>query len=256
MLSIITVAKGRIETTKMAFNSIWDNADNPEDIEHLIMVDCNDKDLRQYIGEYIKSHPVGKVKAFTVCFCKSKAAYSQRKIHRDYWNPLAKNSSGDVIFGLCNDTIILTKGFDKIICDSVIMAKKELKHSYFQILVDDDSSCDIFPRVGDMCSWIILTKPVLDIIGGIVPDEITFAGGDSYVYNLFRNTTIRSQIDLITQIKTLHLSHYNGSADRDIVTESKPVHNADVDVKNANANNYLTKLDLSILKEYYANTKN
>jgi hypothetical protein len=255
-VSIITAAKGRVDTTKKAFDSIWENAHHPYDIEHLIMMDCNDKPLHAYMGVYMKSYPKYKIKAYTVCHCKNKELYHRRKIHRDYWNPLAKNCSGDIIFGLCNDTVILTKGFDEILHTSLVESKVKHKHSYFQFLVDDDSSNDISPRIGDMCSWIILTKEAIKNIGGIVPDEITFSGGDSYVYNLFKHTVVPSQINLRDQIKTLHLSHYNASLPIDDVTKNKPYHNADIDVNLADSKGYSNRLDLSVLKEYYANTSN
>ena len=51
MLSIVTAAKGRIEQTKEAFNSIWENAEDPANIEHYIVVDCKDHALKQLVTE-------------------------------------------------------------------------------------------------------------------------------------------------------------------------------------------------------------
>ena len=56
MLSIISAVKGSPELTQKAFNSIWENAANPKQIEHLIVLDCkscsNDTETHYLLDEY------------------------------------------------------------------------------------------------------------------------------------------------------------------------------------------------------------
>ena len=249
MLSVITAAKGRAEIFQKSVDALWTNAET--DIEHLIAIDCKDKEMMSFVDSYQKKYSDKKITIYKVCFCKN-GGYEKRRMGRDYWNYLTNNACGDIIFGMCNDTIILTKGFDRIIMDEVEKNKIKYKHSCFQILVDDDGDNDIQKRDTEFCSWIILTKPAADIIGGILPDEIISSGGDTYVYSIFEQTTIKSQIFLRDEIKTLHISHYNGSHKLDETTRTKPMHGDDK--AGLSRKQYHLRMDREILKQYYENT--
>lgn len=260
MLSIISAIKGRPELTKKCFEKIWEMADDPFDIEHVIAVDCNDGPLINYINnDYQKFVDklglFNRVRYHRVCFCKREFLYPLRSISRDYWNPIAKMSIGNIVFGLTNDCEILTKGYDTILKNAYAEHVKRFHHSYFQFVIDDDGSNDIESRHNKFCSWIILSRSAVNLIDGILPPEMSFAGSDQYIYRIFDSTYIKSQINLYDKIKTKHISHYNGSAELDYVSVSHPVQDQfRIDFKENQQklfqdNYYGQKLDNAIMKE-------
>ena len=253
MLSIISAVKGIPELTQKAFNSIWENAANPKQIEHLIVLDCKsfskDTETHDLLDEYKNFYTsLGiNINVGEVCFCKNPEGYKTRNLHRDYWNPLAKKAKGDIIFGLTNDCIIQTKNFDQILLDAFEQYKTKHRHDVVQFLVDDDSAAakpEMRPSsaitsnkwyAGDMdktkaieeaqdktkndfCQWVILSKSAVETIGGIVPDEIQLEGGDQYVDNIFKNTPIPSQIDLTSEII---IEDHSWHTDRVTVTDEE-----------------------------------
>ena len=255
MLSIVTAAKGRVEQTIESFNSIWDNASNPNEIEHLIAVDCQDHELKSKLHEYknIYSSAGINIMVYEVCHCQTLEAYTHRNLHKEYWNPLAKQTKGDLVFGMPNDCVIQTKNFDRMLLDSFEEARDFYKHDYFQILIDDDGENDpdrpeAIEKVAEesvwsttslelskknavenskdgevFCSWVILSRKAVDLIGGICPDEFQSGDADRHIYSIFSKTPIKAQLDMRKNIKTLHISHYTGRSELDDVTESRPV---------------------------------
>ena len=210
--------------------------------------------------EYIKKYPAydiihNRVKLPECEECsratrRSVTHYEKRKIHRDYWNPIARQARGDVVFGLTNDYIIETNGFDKIILEATSSHKKQYSHSYFQVLIDDDED-SLLPQHAKpfpFCSLIILTKEAVRVLNGVAPDEIDFGSGDQYVENIFSNTLFSSQIDLRDQIKCEHVSHYTGKLDGpDEVDNTRPVDNTNWET--VGAKQYDLALDYAIIKQ-------
>jgi len=238
MLSIVTASKGRQEIFWRVVDSIWENAHDPYSIEHIVATDVNDVKSHEFMEEYIKKYPAydiihNKVRLPKCEECSKTAGrdivhYERRKIHRDYWNPMARQSRGDVIFGLTNDYVIKTKDFDRIMLEAVRSHRQEHGHSYFRL--------------------IILTKEAVRILNGVAPDEIVFSGGDQYVENVFSNTLFSSQIDLRDQIKCEHVSHYTGRQDGpDEVSSSKPIDNTDWSA--VGRKQYDLALDYAIIKQ-------
>ena len=260
MLSIVTATKGRQEIFWRVVDSIWENAHDPYNIEHIVATDVNDVQSHAFMEEYIKKYPaydiVHQKARLPKCEECSKTAgrdvvhYERRKIHRDYWNPMARQSRGDVIFGLTNDYIIKTKDFDRIMLEALSSHRQEHSHSYFQVLLDDDED-SLLPENAKpfpFCSLIILTKEAVRILGGIAPDEIAFSGADQFVEQVFSNTLFSSQIDLRSQIKCELVSHYNGTQDSaDEVTSTRPID--DTDWSAIGAKQYDTALDYAIIKQ-------
>jgi len=260
MLSIVTASKGRQEIFQRVVDSIWENAHDPYSIEHIVATDVNDSKSHVFMEEYIRKYPAydiihQKVRLPKCEECSKVAGrvithYERRNIHRDYWNPIARQSRGNVVFGLTNDYIIKTKDFDRIILEAVSSHRREHRHSYFQVLLDDDEDT-LLPENAKpfpYCSLVALTKEAVGILGGLVPEEIVFSGGDQYVQQIFSNTLFNSQIDLSSQIKCELVSHYNGTqAGADEVTSGKPIDNTDWSV--VGAKQYDIALDYAIIKQ-------
>ena len=260
MLSIVTVSKGRHEIFAKVVKSIWENADDPYNMEHIVATDLTDVESHAFMEAYIKRYPAYNITHTKVrlpeCIECSKTAgrgvthYERRNIHKDYWNPIARRARGDVVFGLTNDFIIQTKGFDKIMLDAVDSHKQKHRHSYFQILIDDDDE-SLLPEVAKpfpFCSLIILTKEAVRIVNGIAPDEITFSGADQYMEKIFSHTLYSSQIDLRDQIKCEQISHYTGRQETaDDVTSSRAVDSTNW--ASVGEKQYDLALDYAIIKQ-------
>lgn len=210
-LSIITNTRGRLDLLPEIFGNIWKLAKNPEQIEHIVMYDWNDTETQQYLLKYIKTN--NRIRAFGVI---PKKRY--KNLHDEYWNVAAKIAEGDIVFGLCNDTKILTSEYDRILLESFNDFKNKNNHDIVQILVDDDSKNHISLPQHDYCCWIILSKSAVNVIGGIAPKELISANADVCVYDLFNNCPYKSQIDLKDKIITQHISHYTGRRHLDRVS--------------------------------------
>lgn len=208
-LSIITVAKGRYDTFKKSCDSIWNLAQNPHEVEHIVMYDYDDDEMAKFLEEYAIEHIDRKISYHPVEYSKTEL----NNIHKSYWNPAARLSDGEVVFGLPNDAVILTDNYDSIILDAVDKFKETNKHGIVQVLVDDDSD-----PPNPFCSWVILSREAVKIINGIVPDVISFCGGDQVVNYIFTRCVKPVQINLRDVIKTEHVSHYTGKAEVDDVT--------------------------------------
>jgi len=230
MISIISAVKGRYDLTKRAFDSIWKNCSDEKNIEHLVIFDDGDSEMEKFVIEYSKksleldrSVQIHK-KKYT-----SENAFKYRNMHYDYWNYLAKFSSGDIIFTLPNDAIIETKNYDKIMQDAVLANIKKYKHNYFQIFIDDGLSSDAekIRLVGSYyCCWLVMTRPCLEIFNGIAPVEFSSDGADIFLARLFQSTDINAVIDLKNKIRTTQISKQKGNYDDDIIFYDKPVKDA------------------------------
>jgi hypothetical protein len=230
MLSVISAVKGRPDVTVQSFNSIWQQSSNINNIEHIVVCDETDSEtlyiLNSY-GQFCKDNNL-KFKYFVKKF-NSDQEYLYRNMHRDYWNPIAMQTSGDIIFGLCNDTIIDTVDYDIIMEESVKENQLRYKHNYFQIRIDDDwPKEEKLTTVGfDYCSWIILTRPCLEIFNGIAPMEISSQGADIFVASMFSSTNVPSVIDLSDKIKTKQISVQKGNYGDDYVQTERPIKDSD-----------------------------
>ena len=291
MLSVISTVKGRPEGTILAFNSIWENADKPQEIEHLIAMDCatfsENTELHELVNEYRDFYKQLGIRVLVneVCFCQRPEQYEFRNLHREYWNPLAKEAKGDIIFGLTNDCVIQTKGFDTILFDAFEEHKEKHKHDVVQFLIDDDSAStktqmrpsaalknDTWKSgnidklqalkksqdkaISDFCQWVILSKSAVDIMGGIIPDEIQLEGGDTYVDSIFKNTILPSQLDLTSQIITEDHSHHTGRSDEDekMLGQGRPNRDQRAEVEKLfieSKRPYDAKINLEIARQAY-----
>lgn len=260
MLSIVTVSKGRHEIFLRSVKSIWENAADPNNIEHIVATDFHDQKTNDFMDRYIEMYPDYKIAHHKVRLppceeCSESRGkpvihYEKRNIHKDYWNPIATQANGSVIFGMTNDVILETTGFDTIMLEAVEEAKKEHSHSYFQVLIDDDEK-NILPESAKpfyYCSLIILTKEAVRVLGGIAPDQIVFSGADQYMGQIFSNTLFKSQIDLRDRIVSQSISHHTGKQDApDDVTISHPLDDTNwIEVANKQ---YDLALDYAIIKQ-------
>ena len=196
--SIITVAKGRYKLFEKCIKQMWEFAENPKELEHIIAFDNEDKKMEAFLQEYKNYYPNFKIEpiAITLPTCPecNIIHYERRNIHRDYWNPIARIANGDVVMGIGNDALVKTKSYDAIILDSVKAHEIKYNHQTFQILIDDgtltsDKTDDHYQRTeglsenvqGQFCSWVILTKAAIEVFKGLCPQEITFSGADVVV---------------------------------------------------------------------------
>lgn len=247
-LSMITAAKGRHECFKTAVREMWERADNPDQIEHIVASDDDDDETHRFMDEYIASYPDRRIIHRKVTLPED-LPYDQRNIHKHYWNPLAREAAGEIIFGIGNDQSLITTGYDTILLEAARRSKIKHHHGCFQILIDDDGGSNLpeYQKSEQVpfCSMVILTREAVSIFDGIVPEEIVFANGDQTVWGLFDSALLEAHIHLQDAIKTKTVSHHNGESEVDSVTLSHP-HAVD-DVIGMQKKAYDIKLDFSIL---------
>lgn len=247
MLSVISAVKGRIDITEKCFKSIWEKCSDPKNIEHLVLFDCHDRQMAAYLEEYSKyclSNNL-RTRIDKVCFCDNMDQYKNRNMHEHYWNPLANNSKGDIIFGLCNDFVIETQNYDVIMEESLQKAIHEYGHDIFQIMIDDDYF-DIREKLNETkyCSSIILSRAALEVFNGIAPTEYSSQGADIFTAEVFASTHINSRIDLIKEVRMAQFSVQRGNYRKDNVQTERPT----LDISRPG---HAHRMDILFGKKYY-----
>ena len=254
-VSIISVVKSSNLSINI-FNSVCDNiwklASYPDKIEHIIAFDHNDMPMLNFCKSYKDRSQYKKhIKLIAV----QPYDYSSRNIHKQYWNKLAHLASGHVVFAACHDTLITTQGYDKILLKRLRKFKQKYKHDCVQFLVDDDSDNhknSINPQVqkwprNECCSWIVLSKSAVNLIGGVTSDLFRFDSADQWTYNLFKRCKHKTQLNLRNKIKTKHVSFYTGRSEvdtqlvdsrQDLMRKFGPL-----DWKRVDASPYINRID-------------
>lgn len=226
MISVISAVKGRYDLTMESFNSIWEQCSNPNNIEHLVLCDYDDMEMRSLLKEY--QHQSDQLKRrvlYDVVRYPDDFSYRMRMMHLHYWNRLALAAQGDIVFGLTNDGIIQTKNYDLIFETKVSEFKHVYGHRVFYIMPNDGySDDDRWEHAQHMYSgFIVLTAEAVRVFDGIAPNEISSVGGDQFVSRVFHESLVPAVIDLRDQVYIEQRSVQIGNYPSDNVQDERPV---------------------------------
>ena len=226
MISVISAVKGRYDLTLESFNSIWEQCSTSDNIEHLLLCDYDDMEMRSLLKKYQDdSKRLGRRVLFDVVRYPDNFSYRMRMMHMHYWNRMAMASKGDIVFGLTNDGIIKTKNYDLIFEHRVDEFERRYGHRVFYIMPNDGYSNEKrWEHAHHMYSgFIVLTAEAIKVFNGIAPDEISSRGGDQFVSRVFHESLVPAVIDLTDEVYIEQRSVQVGNYPSDNVQEELPI---------------------------------
>jgi len=183
MFSILTPSRNRPHRLKTFIDSVYDNADNINNVEILIYVDNDDPVIDQY---------------------KDMQGYRNIKIIFDKpvsisnsWNTMAKISQGNVLIMGNDDLEYRTKHWDTLL-------SKELQQYTDQIYVawmEDGINAD------KHCAFPIISRKWYKTLGYFAPGIFNFGYNDTWIYDIGKKI---NRCHYIPHIKAEHM-HFSAN---------------------------------------------
>jgi DNA-directed RNA polymerase subunit RPC12/RpoP len=131
MLGIIVCTRNRTDQLSSLLKSIENNCVSPDNLDVWIGFDSDDSRTREFLDSCSFSFKINRYvndnKSAECRFCDEN--FINR--HKDVINPMAFSSEADIFWVLNDDVTIETKGFDKIIEDTVEQHLKEKEYRIF-----------------------------------------------------------------------------------------------------------------------------
>jgi len=146
-ISILLPTRENIKFLEKAINSILKNAYNPKKIEILLAVDDNDRKTIEYTQKFRNKNN------FKCLILKQGEGYFDAGIRL---NELAKISKGDLLFCFCDDMVIKTKNWDKILLNTANRLNKDKVFTLYPIHNQSNKNWPITP---------IITREWYNIVG-------------------------------------------------------------------------------------------
>lgn len=200
-ITLITPTRNRPDDLRTFLNSVRNTALHPETIEILFYVDDDDKTtipLTKPLEE--------EFKAFNLKFI-----IGPRSDHfsKDYFNFLAKQAFGRWVMAVNDDSVFMTQGWDAIICDKMRKAAGEAGDDILLGIVQDGMERSGTDRKNPMMScWLLSSKEYIDLMGGILIEDIYTWGGDYWLGYVFSKVQSARRKVYILDVVVEHNSHH------------------------------------------------
>lgn len=183
--SIILNSRKRVKLLSKLLNSIYENTANPDQVEILISLDCDDEDSQSFLSEYDRFER----NVFWEVI--------ERDSHlNNRLTGLAQQALGDWIFILNDDTEILTKDWDKIAWEALESA---------DYIVYGYTHCNSVDKERDAkySSFPMVSKRSVDILGYFMHPAFHSLGADVHLWRIYNE--LNRVVDVPIQIKhSLH----------------------------------------------------
>lgn len=192
MLSLLITTRNRVKSLERLLNSVVDNSNK---CEIIIGYDEDDIITESFLSKFdrCKIIPlVNKISAENFC-SRCNSIHVNR--HKDILNPMARMASGDYLWGLNDDTEIMSHGFDELITDYIesFLHKKQNRLLYgktnevFRIRNRGLHQQSDFQT--NFACYPILTKETIEILGFFVPDKIFGCNADTTLGTIFHKSS-------------------------------------------------------------------
>jgi hypothetical protein len=165
MISIFFNSRGRVLHLRSLLNSIEMTAANPCNIEVLVQIDEDDEESIAFFNEE------GDYSFILRFFIGDRP----KNLHTSI-NNLAKNTHGDFLFVLNDDTQFTTYGWDN--------SFKHIDSKDIWYLRTKDNSCDkVYDKL--YSSFPILTRGAYEALGYFMSEKFVGLGADAHLWRLF-----------------------------------------------------------------------
>ena len=196
--SIVLPTRERPELLVNLLHSIALNTTNKEDIEVLVAIDDDDTSYDHLDLAY------SFVKVFRTRRSKD------MNFSRDYYNFLAKKSTGRWIIAANDDCQFETPGWDEIAFNTL----KDLPGVIYGWMEDGLGEFRAKGH-GNYCCFPLQGRAGVEALGGVFPERIPNWGADIWAKNLY--DSIDSVVEI--PIKLIHYNYHNGTREQDEVSK-------------------------------------
>lgn len=205
-ISLLCPTRNRSQKLEKLITSINDTISNSlTEVELLFMIDTDDLIS---IAKIIELQP--KAKFEIKKFITSKSEY----LNRDYYNVLAKNARGFLLFAIGDDVEFKSKDWDKILLEKIseyFHKNSRIWDNILYISVNEENSTAKHP------CFPIITKEAFNVLGMYFHPELLSWGADRTIWEVYSgiNRTLH-----IPEITINHASYHDGKQPIDEVGKS------------------------------------
>jgi len=171
--SFVFPTRGRLEGLKKTLDSIAETTHNLNNVQVLIAVDEDEKDL----------YKICSTPALEVLVCKRQDGFSS------YFNKLLPLVKGDAVWVWGDDNIIVTQNWDRIIEKAVKKTGWDVWYgtpTTFYITDDNRIAASTNPVTKKMfCCFPLISRKACEGLGYIITPKLRYWGADLYMDMLF-----------------------------------------------------------------------
>lgn len=214
LVSICLPTRKRLHRLEPTINSVLETASKINEIELVIAFDDDDKETETYLN--------GRKNDFPNLKLLQRPRISPFNLSRDYYSYMARISLGRFCWGLGDDTIILTPGWDNILRDKIELGDKLMYISvggeYINSNIDKPDSDSNF------CCFPVHTRRHINTFQETCPAEMPGWGADrcmNLYYRVAQNWLTQNGYNInlfhsfINEIKVQHVSIHTGTSEMD-----------------------------------------
>lgn len=184
--SVLIPSRGRKNQLFRLLDSIEEKSLAPKTVEVIVAIDLDDDEYLGFIKDFRK---------YTFCL-KVVIRTRSKNINNDYYNLMARMSSGVFTWVLNDDCVIETKNWDR----EFLIAIGEFGKDIFYGDVSD--STRNYNAAGEYSCFPLLPRKVVEILGHFFHPEITSWCADKILKELFKGS------NLILDLNCVHVHHH------------------------------------------------
>lgn len=200
-ISLITPTRNRPQDLTNVLNSLMEMTTHRETIEVLLAVDKCDPVMLPLIKSFEEEYRAINVKFFIVD--------RSDHISKDYFNFLSLKAQGRWVMCINDDSIFMTKGWDVLVNDKMLLASNRYGDDILLGIVNDgmirEGDLKVKP---DMSCWVLSSKEYINLMDGLLIEEIYNWGGDYWIGRLFKKVAGGQRKVYIQEVLIEHNSHH------------------------------------------------
>lgn len=200
-ITLVSPTRNRPDDLRTFLDSIRATTHSPESIEILFYVDDDDHvtiNLKPILEEEFKEYNL-------------KFVVGPRSDHfsKDYYNFLAKQAQGRWVMAINDDSVFMTPLWDAIICNAMEDEANKCGDDILLGVVRDGME-----RHGEerrrptMSCWLLSSKEYVNLVGGLLLEEIYTWGGDYWLGHVFNKVQGGNRKVHILDVLIEHNSHH------------------------------------------------
>ena len=203
----------RFEYLKKCLESFFEKAEKPEEIEAVILMDLDDTEYCKTVQDYCLKK---KYNIQLVIKRRDIVAFNE-----SYQNHGAQCSFGNYVWALNDECEMLTDSWDVIIKENAKKLMRNVPSGLMYIAIDDDTHMKLEAGIDKWgCCFPILSLPAIEAINGLIPAEIGNWGGDTWLFEIFKEHASFTILDLTKKITIIHHSPHSGRREPDEASET------------------------------------
>lgn len=206
--SLIVPTRNRIPELKRFLQSVRDTVNDKTQVEVLLAIDEDD----HFTLETAKKYRDDQYKDLNITIHIKPYSGQYIFVNRDYYNWLAKLSSGKFIWILGDDTVLLAKNWDIEILSQLENYLRDKPDRIVCAGIKDNTPKPA-PHLPPFPCFPLVSRETLDLMGFILHDNIPTWGADYLIYQLYTQANRYLAID--NQMYINHVSYHTRQTNED-----------------------------------------